>query len=58
MPHIYRIHHNVYLPSLNDETPKVITIGEVYTYFDNIDIGELLYALNYDNRKATPIKSD
>ena len=58
MPHIYRIHHNVYLPSLNDETPKVITIGEVYTYFDNIDIGELLYALNYDNRKATPIKRD
>lgn len=62
MPHIYRIHHNVYLPSLGalgalgdkaDTTPKVITIGEVYKYFDSIDIGELLFALNYDNRKAT-----
>lgn len=51
MPHIYRIHHTVYIPSVNLKCPKVITIGEVYNYFDNIDIGELLYALNYDNRQ-------
>ena len=52
MPHIYRIHHNVYIPSVNANSPKIITIGEVYNYFDNIDIGELLYALNYDNRQV------
>ena len=39
MPHIYRIHHNVYIPSVNANSPKIITIGEVYNYFDNIDIG-------------------
>lgn len=53
MPHIYRIHHNVFLPSLNTDNTKIINISEIYNYFDNIDIGELLYALNYDNRKIT-----
>jgi len=51
MPHIYRIHHNVYLPSVNENKTKIITIAEVYKYFDDLDIGELLYALNYDGRQ-------
>lgn len=50
--HISKIHHNIYLPSLNSsEGKKIITRKVVQEYFDNMTPGEILHYLYYDKRK-------
>jgi hypothetical protein len=49
-PHIYKIHHEIYLPSLNTETPIIIRKHIVINYFDKLEPRELLYHLNYNIR--------
>jgi hypothetical protein len=50
-PHIYRIHHNVFLPSLQTEEPLIIRRKVVKEYFDEMEPRELIYHLNYDKRE-------
>ena len=49
-PHIYKIHHSVYLPSLQTENPMIIRRKIVQDYFDAMAPREVLYHLNYDVR--------
>jgi hypothetical protein len=49
-PHIYKIHHNIYLPSLARGEPVIIRRRVVQDYFDSLEPKEMLYSLNYDNR--------
>ena len=46
--HAYKIHHNIFLPSLNNGEKKIITRDVVKEYVDNLDPGEILYYINYD----------
>ena len=50
-PHIYKIHHELYLPSLQTETPLIIRRRVIYEYFEAMEPRSILYYLNYDNRK-------
>ena len=50
MPHIYKLHHEIYLPSLSFSLPVVIKRGIVKYYFDKMEPRELLYHLYYDRR--------
>lgn len=52
-PHIYKIHHELYLPSLNTEVPIIIKRRIVKEYFDNLEPREMIYHLNYDRRQYT-----
>lgn len=47
LPHIHRIHHDIYIPSLNIEAPRIIKRAIVKEYFDKMEPRELLYHLNY-----------
>jgi hypothetical protein len=49
-PHIYKIHHNIYLPSLARGEPIIIRRRVVQEYFDSLEPKEMLYSLTYDNR--------
>jgi hypothetical protein len=48
--HIYKIHHNLYLPLLNKRTITKIRYKNVVDYFNNMDPRELIYILNWDCR--------
>ena len=48
--HASKIHHTIYLPSLN-ETKIIINRGVVKNYFDALTPSEILYYLNYDKRQ-------
>jgi hypothetical protein len=48
--HIYNIHHNIYIPSLNIEAPRIIKRNVVKEYFDKMEPRELLYHLNFNLR--------
>jgi hypothetical protein len=50
-PHIYKIHHELYLPSLQTEEPIIIKRIVVKEYFDNLEPREMIYHLNYDRRQ-------
>lgn len=50
-PHIYRIHHDLYLPSLQTDTKLIIRRKVVQEFFEKMEPRELLYHLNYDNRE-------
>ena len=50
-PHIYKIHHEIYLPSLQTEEPIIIKRRVVKEYFDNLEPREMIYHLNYDRRQ-------
>jgi len=50
-PHIYKIHHELYIPSLSTETPLIIRRRVVRDYFDDLSPREMLYYLNYDRRE-------
>jgi hypothetical protein len=52
--HASKIHHTIYLPSLN-ETKIIITRAVVKNYFDALTPSELLYYLNYDKRQIRKI---
>ena len=49
-PHIYKIHHNLFLPSVQTGTPLIIRRKVVLEYFDAMEPREILYHLNYDKR--------
>ena len=49
-PHIYKIHHQLFLPSVQTETPLIIRRKVVLEYFDAMEPREILYHLNYDKR--------
>jgi len=57
-PHIYKIHHELYLPSLQTETPLIIRRRVVQEYFDAMEPRSILYYLNYDSRKLESMKSE
>jgi len=46
-PLIYRIHREVYLPSLNSGERKIMRLGEIAKYIETITPNELIYYLNY-----------
>ena len=51
-PHIYKIHHELYLPSLQNENEKLIIRRKVVEdYFKDLEPREMLYHLNYDSRQ-------
>ena len=55
LTHIYRLHHNIYIPSLSQESlqKRIITKYIVQEYLDSLEPSELLYFLNYETRKYT-----
>ena len=57
-PHIYKIHHEIYLPSLQTEEPIIIKRRVVKEYFDNLEPRELIYHLNYDRRQYSKGKRE
>jgi hypothetical protein len=46
--HIYKIHHEIYLPSLVEGEKKIIRKSVVDEYLTSLPPSELLYALNYN----------
>jgi hypothetical protein len=48
--HIYKIHHNVFLPSLKNEKKQKIYKKTVRKYFDSMEPRELLFFLSDDKR--------
>jgi len=49
--HVRRIHHNLYLPSLNRGATKIkVTKDVVRNYFDKMEPRELLFIVNSDRR--------
>jgi hypothetical protein len=46
--HIYKIHHEIYLPSLEEGTKKIIKKNVVDEYLMSLPPSELLYSLNYN----------
>lgn len=57
MPHIYRIHQECFVPYMMKGEKKIIKIDDVYKYFDSRNVGEILYALNYDVRNVVDEKN-
>ena len=58
MPHIYRIHQECFVPYMLKGENTVIKIDDVYKYFDTRNVGEILYAINYDVRNVMDEKHD
>jgi hypothetical protein len=56
--HIYKIHHDVYLPSIKMGIRKNITFKEISNYFKGIDPKEFMYILNEDRREITETVKD
>ena len=52
-PLIYKMHHEVYLPSLSTETKIIMKRGVVLDYVKKIPPGELIYYLNYPQHAKT-----
>jgi hypothetical protein len=48
--HIYKIHHNIYLPVLNKNTIARVRYSTVVDYFNKMEPRELIYILNWDAR--------
>jgi hypothetical protein len=51
--HICTLHNDVYLPSLNNGTPVIVTCKVVADYFNGMEPKSQLYHLNYQNRRLT-----
>lgn len=49
--HIYKVHHELYLPSLNTDTPIIVKRKVVKEFFDKLEPREMIYHLNYDRRQ-------
>jgi hypothetical protein len=49
--HIYKIHHDVYLPSIKMGIRKNITFKEISNYFKDLEPKEFMYILNEDRRE-------
>lgn len=52
MPHIFRIHQEMFVPHMLKGEKTTIKLDNVYQYFNQRSIAELLYALNYDAREV------
>jgi hypothetical protein len=50
--HVYKIHHNMYLPLLNKNTITKIRYRTVVEYFSKMEPRELIYILNWDSREG------
>lgn len=54
--HVAKIHHNIFIPSLSQRIDGgeklIITRNVVKNYFDAMSPSEILYYLNYENRKV------
>lgn len=46
-PLIYRLHHEVYLPSLQNGEKIIMRLSEIAKYIENVEPSELIYYLNY-----------
>ena len=46
-PLIYRIHHEVYLPSLKNGEKIIMRLSEIAKYIEKVEPSELIYYLNY-----------
>ena len=46
-PLIYRIHHEIYLPSLYSEEKIIMRLSEIAKYIGTLEPSELIYYLNY-----------
>jgi hypothetical protein len=50
-PHIYKIHHTLYLPSLLAGEKTIVTRRVIQKYLDALEPCEMLYFLNYELRQ-------
>jgi hypothetical protein len=48
--HIYKLHHNIYLPSINTKLLRKVYKKTVRKYFDSMEPRELLYIMSEDKR--------
>jgi hypothetical protein len=51
--HVYKIHHQIYLPSLKSKDCKRISLAIVRDYFNKLEPREFLYIINHDRRIIT-----
>jgi len=51
MPHIFRIHQEMFVPFMLNGEKTTIKLDNVYKYFSDRSVTEMLYALNYDVRE-------
>ena len=51
LSHIYKLHYEVYLPSLSNGEIKIINKKEIREYFNKFEPHQQLYYLNYERRK-------
>uniref|UniRef100_A0A6C0DPQ7 Uncharacterized protein n=1 Tax=viral metagenome TaxID=1070528 RepID=A0A6C0DPQ7_9ZZZZ len=49
--HIYKLHHEIYLPSLSSVDKRKITKPVIREYFQNFEPHQILYYLNYERRE-------
>jgi len=49
--HIFKLHHEIHLQSIQTETPVIITHKVVADWFNSMEPKEQLYHLNYKNRE-------
>lgn len=49
-PHIYKIHHEIYIPSLNTENKVIVRLKVIKNYFEKYEPRELLYHITYHAR--------
>ena len=49
--HVEKIHNDIYLPSLCSNMKMKIDKYVVKKYVENLEPGDLLFYLNYDNRQ-------
>jgi hypothetical protein len=48
--HIYTIHHNYFIPSIESESPTIVTRNIVANYYNSMSPKEKLYHVNYKTR--------
>jgi len=49
--HVWRLHHQMYLPSLSTGSTQIITRHVVKQYFDEMEPRSMLYYLHYEDRQ-------
>ena len=55
MPHVWRIHHNIFLPSMSTGQKRVVTLDVVHEYFKGLSPMEIFYMMSYKGDK--PVSS-
>jgi hypothetical protein len=54
MPHVWRIHHNIFLPSMSSGQKRIITLDVVHEYFKTLNPMEIFYLISYKEDKNMP----